>query len=1357
MSTDHRQLVDALRQSLKEREQLRSINQSLLASAHEPIAIVGMSCRLPGGVNSPEDLWALVMSGQSALSAMPDDRGWDLERLYHPSPGNPGTSYARAGGFLDDVAGFDAELFGISPREALAMDPHQRLLLEGAWEACEHAGIAPTSLRGSRTGVFAGASPFGYGIAADIYRTGTPHPAPETEGYVLTGSAPSVISGRIAYVLGLEGPAISIDTACSSSLVAIHLACRSLRAKESDLALAGGATVICSPVVFVEFSRQRGLAADGRCKAFAAAADGTGWSEGVGVVLLERLSDAFRHGHRVLAVVRGSAINQDGASNGLTAPNGPSQERLIQAGLADANLSADHIDAVEAHGTGTTLGDPIEAHALMATYGQGRDADRPLWLGSVKSNIGHTQAAAGIAGVIKMVLAINHGQLPKTLHVDEPTPQVDWSLGQVALLVDQRPWPDTGRPRRAGVSSFGISGTNAHLILEQAPPDATQTDPGEPPDARPNQDSSPIPCVISAHDMSALRQQATRLEKLAAARQDLVPHGIAWSLASGRAHLRHRAVILASSRQELLAGLADLAYGRPSPLVVQGRSSSAGKLAFLFTGQGSQYQGMGHGLLDNYPGFREAFDNTCAELSKHLTVDIRSVFHPRPGTASPDDLLNHTVYTQTGVFALQVALFALTTSLGLRPDYLIGHSSGEIAAVHAAGMLSLADACALIAARGALMQELPPGGAMIAVQASEDEVRHITQNGCGVSVAAVNGPQAVVLSGPDSAVRAAVLPFTEAGRRTRELRVSHPFHSQAVEPILERLTAVAAGLTFTEGHTPVISTVTGTVIEPQRLARPAYWAQQARSTVRFADSVRTAADRGTRRFLELGPAGTLISLAREVLDPAAHRATMVAALRVGEQDLRTLTRAIATLHVSGVTPCWAAVLGSLATHRQIELPTYPFQHKRYWLTPDLGDQPDAVSARAATPSPAAERDPVAVPVLREQCANKPGSERRAIIQDHLLRQVGATLGYGGHVGVEADSEFVELGFDSLMGTQLLTALAEASGLHLPTSLLFDHPTPAKLAGGIEALLVSAPELEVRQEARPPSLALRTLFQTAMRQHRIQDGMTLLSTASRILRHTRGKSARPCVAHVVTLARGDLAPVLLCIPSVSPLSSPLQYAKLAAALSGIRTLSTVSVPGYGDHEPLPDDLTEVITAQTTALLEVAHQGSYALVGYSSGGWLAHDLAHRLATSQHAPLALILMDTPILSDLTDDVLTAMTKEMFIRENDVGGVTGHRLITWRRYLEHYASWQPEELAIPTVFVHPEHNFFTHSETGLPLVHWPVSHVALTTPGDHFTILENHSSSTARTVNAWLAGNPYLTDFGAHGDLDRSTHELT
>ncbi|MCK2145466.1 type I polyketide synthase [Streptomyces sp. WAC00276] len=875
----------------------------------EPIAVVSMACRYPGGVASPEELWELVAAGRDAVSSFPTDRGW-AEDLYDPSGERPGTSYTREGGFLHEAARFDAELFGISPREALAMDPQQRLVLETSWELLERAGLDPRSLKGSRTGVYTGVMYHDYASRLDGVPDGL-------EGFVANGSAGSIVSGRVAYTFGLEGPAVTVDTACSSSLVALHWAIRSLHRGECDLAVAGGVTVMSTPHTFVEFSRQRGLAADGRCKSFGAGADGTGWGEGVGLLLLEKVSDARRNGHQILAVLRGSAVNQDGASNGLTAPNGPAQQRVIREALDSAGLTPADVDAVEAHGTGTKLGDPIEAQALLATYGQDRDAERPLWLGSVKSNIGHTQAAAGVAGIIKMVEAMRHDQLPGTLHADAPTPHVDWTAGAVELLREERPWPrDEARPRRAGVSSFGISGTNAHVIVEEPPPLAEEPAPA--PSPRRESEATPFAWPVSARSAEALDAQLARLRDHVTARPGLTPGAVGHALATTRATLEHRTVVTGSTREELLTGL-EQATGRP------GRAVASGRLALLFTGQGAQRVAMGRELYAAYPVFADAFDAVSARLDPELGRSLKAVVFD-----GEDGLLDRTRFTQAALFAVEVALFRLVESWGVRPDALLGHSVGEIAAAHVAGVLGLDDACTLVAARGRLMDALPEGGAMVAVEASEDEVRAALVD--GVSVAAVNGPRAVVVSGPAEAVEQVAATLAGQGARIKKLTVSHAFHSALMDPMLAEFRQVAEALTYGRALVPVVSNLTGEAAGPE-LSTPGYWVRHVRESVRFADGVRSLHAQGVTRFLELGPEGVLTAMARNTL-PEADDALFVPALRKDRTETTALAEALARLHTHGGRVDWAAFLtagGAAAPTRPVPLPTYAFRHRRYWL------------------------------------------------------------------------------------------------------------------------------------------------------------------------------------------------------------------------------------------------------------------------------------------------------------------------------------------------------------------------------------------------------------------------------------------
>ncbi|MFE5212554.1 type I polyketide synthase [Streptomyces sp. NPDC056600] len=1076
-------LRDYLRRATADLRQARRRVRELEEKEHEPVAVVAMACRFPGGVRSPEDLWDLVSKERDAVSALPEDRGWDTEALYDPDPDRAGTAYTREGGFLHDAAGFDAAFFGMGPREAVATDPQQRLLLEVAWETFERAGIAPDSLRGSRTGVYTGVVSQAYVPPADRVPAGY-------EGHLMTGNATSVASGRIAYHLGLEGPAVTLDTACSSSLVAMHLAAQALRRGECDLALAGGVTVMATPLLLVEFSRQRGLSPDARCKAFSAAADGTGFAEGVGTVLLERLSEARRRGHRVLAVLRGSAVNQDGASNGLTAPNGPTQERVVAQALADARLAPQQIDLVEAHGTGTRLGDPIEARALLAAYGQGRPKDRPLYVGSLKSNIGHTQAAAGVAGVIKAVLAIRHGVMPRSLHLDEPTPHVDWSAGAVEPLTATIPWPDRGRPRRAGVSSFGISGTNAHVIMEQASPDepsARDTPPGG--DAEPV--GEPVaPWVLSARTEGALRAQAERLAAhlTRTAHADADAGDVGRTLALGRASLRHRAVVLPGTAQERLAALRAVAEGRRDPRAVTGTAAERLATAFLFTGQGSQRPGMGRELYATRPVFQEAVDELCEAFGPHLDRPLLPLL-----LAGPDDpataLLERTEYAQPALFTLELALFRLLRRLLPEPDFLAGHSLGGITAVAASGALSPQDACALVAARGRLMGGGPRHGAMAACEASEEEVREVLADHPGAAdVAAVNGPTATVVSGDAEAVEEIARVFAGRGRRTRRLRVGHAFHSAHMDAAVEPLRQVAAGLRVGDPSVPVISDLTGLPLTGEELRDPGHWGRQVRSPVRFAEVVATLHGAGVTAFVEVGPDAVLSALVEPCLPPGAAPLVAPAMVRDRSEEA-SLAAALARLHVAGARVDWDHWFGG-PPRPAIDLPTYPFEHRRFWWPAEAfgaaradgpdgpGRASDAVAAPGgAAPAPAAngttppapDGTPAPARVVADaaatagdggadgapardgagESASSAGERHPESMLDLVLAHTADVLGHDAPERIGPEEKFLDVGLSSFTALEVRNRLCEVTGLRLPPVLLFDHPTPAEVARYLE--------------------------------------------------------------------------------------------------------------------------------------------------------------------------------------------------------------------------------------------------------------------------------------------------------------------
>ncbi|WP_442875590.1 type I polyketide synthase [Actinoallomurus sp. NBC_01490] len=1285
-------LREYLKRALADTRHARRRLHEVESALREPIAIVGMACRFPGGVVSPGGLWDLVASGGDAIGEWPSDRGWDVEGLYDPDPDRVGRSYTRHGGFLYEAADFDAGFFGMSPREALATDPQQRLLLETAWEVLERAGIPPSSLRGSRTAVYTG-------LTSQDYHSRLTSTPVELEGHLGVGNLASVASGRIAYTFGFEGPAVSVDTACSSSLVALHLAVQALRSGEADLALAGGVTVMSSPEGFIEFSRQRGLASDGRVKAFAAAADGTSWAEGVGLLLVERLSDARRLGHEVLAVVRGTAVNQDGASNGLTAPNGPAQQRVIRQALAAAGLGPADVDAVEAHGTGTTLGDPIEAQALQAVYGRDRAEERPLWLGSLKSNLGHTAAAAGVAGIIKMVEAMWHGVLPRTLHVDEPSPHVDWSAGSVRLLTESRPWPETGQPRRAGVSSFGVSGTNAHVILEQAPPIPAQDD--EP------QETAPFlpPWLLSGRSPDALREQAGRLAELVA--DD--PLDVAWSLATTRDHLDHRAVVVAADEDELRAGLRAVAEGRTPPRV--GRS---GKVAFLFTGQGSQRTGMGRELYDRFTVFAAAFDAACAELDRHLDGYTPHPVRDVVFEAGLAGRLDQTVYTQAGLFAIEVALYRLVESFGVRPDFVTGHSIGALAAAHTAGALALENAAALVAARGRLMQALPSGGAMMAVAANEEEVREVLAGlEPGAGLAAINGPDSVVISGDEDPVLTAAATFADKGRRTRRLRVSHAFHSHRMSGMMEEFQRIVEKAVFASPAVPFVSDRTGEIASAEQLADGAYWAGHVRDPVRFADVVRTLRDAGVTRFVELGPDAVLSGLLAEGV-----RAPL---LRRDRSETISFLSGLGRLHADGVEVDWAPVFRGLRP-RRVALPTYPFQRRRYWLD-------TVITGRESDAEQPADR------TWGLRLAGLDKEDRDQAVLDFVVAEVATVLAHASADEIDASRPFVELGFDSLIAVELRSRLNAATGLDLSGTLTIEYPTPAELARHLAEIHDTPAGVDTRGGS-----ALGSVYLRLCEAQKFAEATTVLMAASE-LRSTYGiGDATAHAAHAVRLAEGGTGPVVVCFPALTALSGPHEYARFGRTFQGERDVFAVPAPGYADGSPLPGSAEAFVRTQVAAVERLVGDAPFVIVGRSLGGCVAHAVATGLAERGLRPAGLAVidtypMDTPQLPGM-ERWMPSMINGMLARVDGLElSLTETGLTTMGAYLRVFGHWQPRPLAVPTLLVRAGDPLPGMATTGADWrAFWRLPHETTDVPGDHFTVLEDHSDTTADAIRQWI-----------------------
>ncbi|AJE80653.1 modular polyketide synthase [Streptomyces albus] len=920
---NEKKLLDHLKWVTAELRQARQKLREAEADEPEPIAIVSMACRYPGGVRSPEDLWQLVREGRDAITGFPTGRGWDLASLYDADPDRLGTSYVREGGFVHDAGDFDAEFFGISPREALAMDPQQRLLLETSWEAFERAGVDPAAVAGSRTGVFVGTTYTGYGSD----REGAEE---NVEGHLMTGIATAVASGRLSYTYGFEGPAVSLDTMCSSSLVALHLAVQALRQKECTLALAGGSQIMSTPDVYVEFSRQRGLSPDGRCKPFAAAADGTGWSEGVGVLLLERLSDARRNGHRVLAVVRGSAINQDGASNGLTAPNGPSQQRVIEQALANARLSPHQVDLIEAHGTGTTLGDPIEAQALLATYGGSRPEGRPLWLGSVKSNIGHAAAAAGVAGVIKAVMAVREGVLPKSLHIDAPTPEVDWSSGAVALLTEEREWSVPGEePRTAAISSFGASGTNAHVLVQYAP----EPDP-EPAAEAPAAvfTGAALPWLLSGRTAEGLRGQARSLHTYASTTATALP-GAALGLATTRAALERRGAVLTSGtpgtpdKDALLTGLDALAEGTPAAGILEGTTvSGADRPVFVFPGQGSQWAGMAVELLDSSSVFAARLGECAEALDPFVDWSLVDVLRQTEGAPGFDRV----DVVQPALWAVMVSLAEVWRAAGVAPAAVIGHSQGEIAAAAVSGALSLSDAAKVSALRARALLALAGKGGMVSVADAADSVRErISAWGERLALASVNGPQSTVVSGDPEALDELMAGCEAEGVRARRINVDYASHGPQVEKIRTEVLGALSGIEPRTAEVPFLSTVTGEFVTGTELDAE-YWYRNLRNTVRFEDAVRQLLDRGHGAFVEASAHPVLTVGVQETIDAAGAPAFVQGTLRREDGDAARFLASLAEAWTRGVPVNWAIVTDSSAPPAE-DLPTYAFQRRTYWL------------------------------------------------------------------------------------------------------------------------------------------------------------------------------------------------------------------------------------------------------------------------------------------------------------------------------------------------------------------------------------------------------------------------------------------
>jgi pimaricinolide synthase PimS1 len=1034
-----------------------SVSKEYSAPGSE-IAIVGMSCRFPGAP-SPVAFWQLLRCGRNAVTQVPADR-WDVETAFGGELPETDRTNIRRGGFLDDVDCFDAEFFGISPREAVAMDPQQRLALELTWEALEDAGINPEKVRGSQVGVFIGAIRSDYALLAAKSGAGG------ITQYSGTGSYQSMIANRLSYTFGFHGPSLLLDAAQSSSLVAVHMAGESLRRGESVLAVAGGVNLNIVPESALSASRSGALSPDGLCYTFDARANGYARGEGGGVVVLKPLHRALADGDRIHCVIRATAVNNDGGGDGLTVPSQAAQEQLLRLACERACIDPRDIQYVELHGTGTRVGDPIEASALGSVVGCSRPADSPLRVGSVKTNIGHLEGAAGIAGLIKAALCIDHGEIPPSLNFETPSPRI--RLDKLNLSVQQAlgPWPQTGRPFLAGVNSFGMGGTNCHAIVAGPPP----ADQGAGA-ARARRESraparlpEPVPWLVSARSAEGLRAQAERLREHFAEHPSLSAADVAYSLATTRASLEHRAVVLASDREEFLTGLAATGRGEAAANVVNGVAATDGRVAFLFAGQGSQRAGMGQALYASFPVFAAAFDEVCAGLDAHLVRPIREVIFAEAGSADAA-LLDQTAFTQAALFALEIGVFRLLESWGVVADAMMGHSVGELAAAHAAGALSLADTCALVAARGRLMQRLPAGGAMASVQAAEAEVAdELASIADRVSIAAVNGPEQVVISGDEDAVVGLAESWRERGRKTRRLRVSHAFHSPRMEPMLSEFRQVVAGLSVAQPVIPLVSNVTGQMA-PDQMCEPEYWVRHAREPVRFLEGMRSLADLGVTTFVEVGPDGALSVMARSCVPPDRGDLAFVPLLRADRPDVQALVSALAQVHAHGVNVDWRAFFAG-SDARRIDLPTYAFQRKRYWVETAAGPAGPSPSAGNGTEGSAGQEPAggeVAGQPLRSSPAGQltglPTAEQDRLLLELVRGEAALVLGHTGVDAVDARRTFKDLGFNSLSAVELRDRLTVATGLVLPDTLVFDYPLPAALAQYIREQLTGDGELD----------------------------------------------------------------------------------------------------------------------------------------------------------------------------------------------------------------------------------------------------------------------------------------------------------
>lgn len=1309
--------------SLRESHGHADRNTQGRGSINEPVAVIGVGCRFPGDIDGPERLWDFLTEKKCAITAYPD-RGFT----------NAGT-FAESGGFLKDVAGFDNRFFDIPPDEALRMDPQQRLLLEVSWEALEHAGIIPESLRLSRTGVFVGVS------STDYVRLVSASAQQKSTIWDNTGGSSSIIANRISYFLDIQGPSIVIDTACSSSLVAVHLACRSLSTWDCDIALVGGTNVLISPEPWGGFREAGILSQTGCCHAFDKSADGMVRGEGCGVIVLQRLSDARLEGRRILAILTGSAVNQDGKSNGIMAPNPSAQIGVLENACKSARVDPLEIGYVEAHGTGTSLGDRIEAHALGMVFGRKRPGSGPLMIGSIKPNIGHLEGAAGIAGLIKAVLMVERGSLLPSGGFTEPNPAIPFTELGLRVVDELQEWPVVaGRPRRAGVSSFGFGGTNAHVIVEEAGSVGADTVSGRADVG--GSGGGVVAWVISGKTASALAAQAGRLGRYVRARPALDVVDVGYSLVSTRSVFDHRAVVVGQTRDELLAGLAGVVAGRPEAGVVCGVGKPAGKTAFVFAGQGSQWLGMGSELYAAYPVFAEALDAVVDELDRHLRYPLRDVIW-----GHDQDLLNTTEFAQPALFAVEVALYRLLMSWGVRPGLVLGHSVGELAAAHVAGALCLPDAAMLVAARGRLMQALPAGGAMFAVQAREDEVAPML--GHDVSIAAVNGPASVVISGAHDAVSAIADRLRGQGRRVHRLAVSHAFHSALMEPMIAEFTAVAAELSVGLPTIPVISNVTGQLVADD-FASADYWARHIRAVVRFGDSVRSAHCAGASRFIEVGPGGGLTSLIEASLADA--QIVSVPTLRKDRPEPVSVMTAAAQGFVSGMGLDWASVFSGYRPKR-VELPTYAFQHQKFWLAPAPSVSDPTAAGQIGASDGGAEL--LASSGFAARLAGRSADEQLAAAIEVVCEHAAAVLGRDGAAGLDAGQAFADSGFNSLSAVELRNRLTAVTAVTLPATAIFDHPTPTELAQYL-ITQIDGHGSSAAAAANPAERidALTDVFLQACDAGRDADGWKMVALAS----NTRERMSSPVrnnvSKNVALLADGISDVVVICIPTLTVLSDQREYRDIANAMTGRHSVYSLTLPGFDSSDALPQNADMIVETVSNAIIDVVGGSCrFVLSGYSSGGVLAYALCSHLSVKhQRNPLGVALIDTYLPSQIANPSMNegfspnytgkGLSREVIRVARMLNRLTATRLTAAATYAAIFQAWEPGRSMAPVLNIVAKDRIATVENLREERINrWrtaaaEAAYSVAEVPGDHFGMMSTSSEAIATEIHDWISG---------------------